>query len=376
MAVSPQILAAISNPTAGRLGQIGETYAKNKQRAIENKANSEEAAMVKKKFQQEQMIVGSKVVNSYANSMLDWKSDNPLASDEDFAQQQLSSWESLDDAQKEFVPQTFQTAKQLEMGKTQSENTLKSFEPENWKTKAKDSPWAKINPSQYTQKSIKKFEESGSRGDLVARDKESLVTNIIGQGESELSKSVNKYFGRDLIERRNNAIDAKNSLIATNDAINLLDSGIITGTGATYVVEAGKALRRMGVDYFEDDVANTEAYYANQAKQVAQVIKAFGAGTGLSDADREYAEKAAAGKITMSEKSLRKIIEMNQKASRNLISKFNEDVSKMPKGVTPFDLSIKIPDMQKAIKDEQDYGDMEQKDIDRLKELRNKQGAK
>jgi hypothetical protein len=189
----------------------------------------------------------------------------------------------------------------------------------------------------------------------ITHKKSGQTINIDTKGESELAKSLNKAYGKDLIDRRNDAIQARDSLIATNDAIDLLDSGVITGTGAEFITSAGKALRRLGIDYFEDDVKNTEAYYANQAKQVAQVIKAFGAGTGLSDADREYAEKAAAGKITMSEESLRKIIEMNQSASFRVIENVNKDISRIDKGVMPFDLSIETPIMKSPAKKTEEW---------------------
>ena len=43
------------------------------------------------------------------------------------------------------------------------------------------------------------------------------------------------------------------------------------------------------------------------AGNVGRLIKQFGAGTGLSDADRQYAEKMAGGKITLDVKALKDV---------------------------------------------------------------------
>ena len=174
-------------------------------------------------------------------------------------------------------------------------------------------------------------------------DPDTVVNNIMGD-QDELAKSLSKQVGEEMVVKWKGANDAVKSLESTNAAVDLLNSGIISGTGANAIKEVGKALRRIGIDYFEDDIANTEAYAANQARQVAEIIKAFGSGTGLSDADREYAEKAAAGKVTMNEKALRKILSLNQKASRNVIEAFNKDWKKIPVSSQPFDMSVDIPD--------------------------------
>lgn len=215
--------------------------------------------------------------------------------------------------------------------------------------KKKPELFSKIDPSKYTPKSIRAFGKSRDYGDLVAiDDPDTVINNNLGD-QNELAKALAREAGKDFIARRKDATDAKHSLQSSNKAIDLLNSGVITGTGANFIVGAGKALQRIGVNFAEDAVANTEAFYANQAKQVAQIIKAFGSGTGLSDADRIYAEKAAAGKITMSEQSIRRIIDMNQRASKNVITEFNADVNKLPAGTTPYDLTIEMPEVKSSL---------------------------
>ncbi len=129
--------------------------------------------------------------------------------------------------------------------------------------------------------------------------------------------------GAQIGEARTAATDAQLSLAASQEALNLLDKGMITGFGADFRLGMGKALQQVGVNLADDAIANTEAFVATRALEVGRLIKLFGAGTGLSDADREYATKAAAGSIDLNEDSIRRIIEINNRAAQNVIDKYN-----------------------------------------------------
>jgi hypothetical protein len=59
---------------------------------------------------------------------------------------------------------------------------------------------------------------------------------------------------------------------------------------------------------------------------VGRIIKQFGAGTGLSNADREYAAKIAAGEIALTETALRRILDINDRAANRAIDLHNRNV--------------------------------------------------
>jgi len=168
---------------------------------------------------------------------------------------------------------------------------------------------------------------------MAGAPKQAVVQNAF---EKEFGKLDAKRFS----DLRTIAQESAQTLPNINTAINLLDSGVITGAGAEYLTSAGKALQRIGVSYFDDAISNTEAYMASQVKEVGSLIRLFGSGTGLSDADREYAEKAAAGKITMSEQSLRKILDINKRAKLNSIKFYNELAKNVDKSMSPFPLEV------------------------------------
>jgi len=82
-------------------------------------------------------------------------------------------------------------------------------------------------------------------------------------------------------------------------------------------------------------------------KQVGTIIKQFGSGTGLSDADREYAEKIVGGKITLTEEAIRKIISINKRAYQNVIRNYNKrakQVMEKPEAKElPYNLLVEEP---------------------------------
>jgi len=157
------------------------------------------------------------------------------------------------------------------------------------------------------------------------------ATAIAGKGESAFATELGKKQADQFSEQSKLAGDAQASLAGIQEAQKLLNSGMITGFGADFRVGLGKALQQIGVRYNDDAIANSEAFTAAQAKQVAQIIKAFGAGTGLSDADREFAIKAAAGSIEMNEASIRRILDINERAFRNVIKVYNKRHGELPK---------------------------------------------
>ena len=108
-----------------------------------------------------------------------------------------------------------------------------------------------------------------------------------------------------------------NSKAYLNEMSTMLDGGdVISGAFANAELTARSILNKAGISN-DPKVAATQAYMASAVMRVGEIIKMFGAGTGLSDADREYAAKAAAGDITMDEAGLRRILEMGKKVTQS-----------------------------------------------------------
>jgi hypothetical protein len=123
------------------------------------------------------------------------------------------------------------------------------------------------------------------------------------------------------------AQDAQTQLQVMDNGKKLLDKGIISGFAAEPRLALARALNTVGADN-ASTIANTEAYISNMGTQVGSIIKQFGSGTGLSNADREYAEKIVGGKITLNEQSMRQIIDINERMAKAKIRLYNKALEK------------------------------------------------
>ena len=109
------------------------------------------------------------------------------------------------------------------------------------------------------------------------------------------------------------------------------EDGFISGLGGQAKLNVIKALESVGLAPEEASrlASNTEAFFAYRGRAVAEIITAFGSGNALSDKDREYAQKIAAGEISMTKESIKKLLEIERRHARNTILANNEAVKRM-----------------------------------------------
>lgn len=160
-----------------------------------------------------------------------------------------------------------------------------------------------------------------------AKDPNAPASKIEFVQEKAFDQELGKANVKDIKDTQVAARDSADIIDTIHQGRRILDAGVITGTGAEFLTNFGQALIRAGFTEREDVVANTKAYVALMAGNVGKVIKQFGAGTGLSDSDREYAAKMVGGDISVNEASIRKILDMNESAARNVIARHNKSVS-------------------------------------------------
>jgi len=157
----------------------------------------------------------------------------------------------------------------------------------------------------------------------------------LGAGQSKL-----------ILDSKAAAKDAASIIDTVKTGRDIMNSGMITGAGADFLVNLNQGLKTVGIDSgYADASANSQAFASNMANNVGKLIKQFGAGTGLSNADREYAEKMAGSQITLDPKAINRILEINERAARNVIKQHNKDV----KGIkTNIPLEVEMPPEVKA----------------------------
>lgn len=144
------------------------------------------------------------------------------------------------------------------------------------------------------------------------------VENITqGMGE-ELSKVGAKNF----VELSENAGKAADALSSINRSLPILDN-MYTGAAAEIKLNIARYAEVLGIPLADpSSIADTEAYIADSGRRVAQYIVNLGAGTGLSDADRKYAERVVAGDITLDRETLRRLLKDMRKGAQNKIDAY------------------------------------------------------
>jgi hypothetical protein len=133
--------------------------------------------------------------------------------------------------------------------------------------------------------------------------------------------------GKQFVESRKAADTAVTGIQQIHDARRALDQGAITGAGADFKTTMQKVGGLIGLS--TEQAANTEVFRAAVGNGVLSHIKALGANP--SNADREYIEKVMGGQIQLEEKSLRKILDIQEKYSRQSIKNFNRDSERITK---------------------------------------------
>ena len=245
---------------------------------------------------------------------------------------------------------------QIELSKLMAVGKLRDLRAEQVVSAAgKGAETAAVSQAQVPPKQA--LQESATTQDIrLEQEKSRLRQQELGvkarlspqekQATSEFARTLGKEQAKTFTGRHEGAIEAGRALQGVQNAKRLLDEGVVTGAGADFLVSFGKGLERLGFN-LGDELDNSQAFLAAQASQVANIIKQFGAGTGLSDADREFATKAAAGDIAMSEDAIREIIRINESAYRNVVKDFNKSVDEIEqsRGSTgvPFELRVDLP---------------------------------
>lgn len=163
--------------------------------------------------------------------------------------------------------------------------------------------------------------------DGLAKAKE--FVNRFKKSETSFAGSMGSEYGKTVIKSFNDAEQAVSSLFTIETGLDLLEQGINTGAFAKTENAARAILNKVGLTK-DDSVGATQAYTATLGNLVGQIIKQFGAGTGLSDADREYALGIAGGNINFDEYALRKILDIQKRVQIAIINKHNTKASALP----------------------------------------------
>lgn len=125
---------------------------------------------------------------------------------------------------------------------------------------------------------------------------------------------------------------ARNDIEAIHQSRAELDrkGGIISGKWAEDKLVFAKVAELVGINN-ADKIQNTEAFKAAIGSRVKEMVKNFGSGNGITDADVKFSKQISGGSIELNETSIRRILDIAEKANRNKIDRHNSDVDKFVK---------------------------------------------
>jgi hypothetical protein len=182
------------------------------------------------------------------------------------------------------------------------------------------------------------------------------VDKLNAPGTNYDTKNKAEYIWKEEIPKNIQKSDSLHAYVDTMNAT--LDSpvGIAFGKGADTLTSIFNFLEtRMGQDLGEEGekYANTKSFMSRMGVSVGQVISLFGAGTGLSDADREFAiDIAGANPSDFTEASLRHLLVLNEGQMRGEVMKANKRISEMygGEGNVPPGMLQELPGMSENLK--------------------------
>lgn len=120
------------------------------------------------------------------------------------------------------------------------------------------------------------------------------------------------------------AKDATRTIRNAERAERLLAEGINSGQLANVNQFMQRAYIALGGDPANTNVAATEEFFASRAAEVATKIKAFGAGTGLSDKDLKFTESMVGADRTMTKEGIARIIYYDKILAQEEVRLYNE----------------------------------------------------
>jgi hypothetical protein len=88
---------------------------------------------------------------------------------------------------------------------------------------------------------------------------------------------------------------------------------VITGAGAEARLAGSRLLAGIGDEKAKRQVAATETFKNVMGRQVLDIVKQLGSGSGITDADRQFAQQIAGGDIELNAETIARVIDINRR---------------------------------------------------------------
>ena len=201
---------------------------------------------------------------------------------------------------------------------------------------------------------VEEIQEDGSTKWVTAESIDLLpapaLTKDVGRA-NQLSVELTKNGVKRFTEVTEAAQTAYRTLSVNEDRLKTIDAGVLTGgnladlTGQALITLAAS----VGVELDgTEDAQRAQLLVAQGVESVGALITLFGAGTGLSDADREFAKLGAGSSLELTVENVRELIKTANRKARDQIKLHETIYNNLKKdNASPASLSLYkvVPDM-------------------------------
>lgn len=180
-----------------------------------------------------------------------------------------------------------------------------------------------------------------SEEEKLRRAGASSTTVNVGGSEKQIFDAVQSRY-----EKVAPIVGGMNSL---REARKLVNSGGVFGAGADIRVGASKVLSLLTGKPVDPAVVNTESFRAAIAPLVGATLKATSGTSQLSEGELKFAERASAGDINLDPASIKRVLDILEKAMNNTVRDYNRQLDFVyPKGAADrtrglFELNLAPP---------------------------------
>lgn len=200
---------------------------------------------------------------------------------------------------------------------------------------------------------INKYVKASKLG--LVRKAPNVVQQIVDTSQQVGAEKMAEANVEGFIKLHEKAMNARDQIAILDRQTARLEGGMPTGLGASLELNLRRIGEFIGLPY-DPKVTSAENYIAEASKIVAEQIKDFGAGTGLSDADREYAKIGAGADITQQQEALLNLLKIRRGAMAETVKLYNtvrESTAKLlgEKNMTVY-MPITMPEKPEAPEEE------------------------
>lgn len=144
--------------------------------------------------------------------------------------------------------------------------------------------------------------------------------------EKDPNNKLYEGFDKQLVDMSESAAASNKTINTIQEAHRALDKGVIGGNILSDKTKEGRKILASAFGLPRDAEDNTDVFQARMKEIVLPRVKALGAGTSISNSDRDYVDQAVGASGSMSPEVARRILLILEKGERNEIAKYNNSL--------------------------------------------------